>query len=293
MAKFKTYSISGDTLNSVLDQDALDTQLKADATLKNVYDGINRQQGSDNFNVHLIVERTTELDTAMDTVVAAHDGVALTVIDTVQLKEQDSETGGVMITPRYQPQGWLQQLFEIEFETSKKDSIHEKDIENNDIGWSSLKFYKLDAGNEVEIVDPTQAELDTDCIRTDFIWQPTVDYQILSGQVAQKISPASDFYVWGAGIDLDPAYGGPKAIFAEGGINLAYVDGKQAVGLKGKGAPFLYTDKVKSGVDAEGNPTFTAVPTGVGSNRMRFVCRHDAGFKHRLQPIFEIFRAPS
>ena len=123
MAKFKTYSISGDTLNSVLDQDALDTQLKADSTLKNVYDGINRQQGSDNFNVHLIVERTTELDTAMDTVVAAHDGVALTVIDTVQLKEQDSETGGVMITPRYQPQGWLQQLFEIEFETSKKESI--------------------------------------------------------------------------------------------------------------------------------------------------------------------------
>ena len=74
MAKFKTYTTSSDTLNAKLDEASLDDQMKANATLKDIFDGINRTQGSGSFDCHLVVERTTAIDTAMDAVVAAHDG---------------------------------------------------------------------------------------------------------------------------------------------------------------------------------------------------------------------------
>lgn len=208
----------------------------------------------------------------------------------LSLTEADSETGGLKFTPRYQKPGWLQQLFEVEFETATLNSIHEKDIANVDIGWSSLKFYKDVATVETEWTPADQADLTANCIRTDFLWMPTVDYQLLAGKIVPLTAVAQDVYVWGVGIDLDTPYGGPQVVFAEGGINMAYVDAKKPVGLDGKGAPFLYYDKVKTGEDAEGNPIFTALPAGVGSNRMRFIVRHPVGLGYRMQVIFEIFR---
>ena len=288
-----TYSIINDTLNAKVVPDKLQDEINASDSIDNTLSSVGTVSSD------IIIKFATALDaaeqTALNAIVAAHDGEPVEEngkAQLVKLKEQDKETGGVMFTPRYQPQGWLQQLFEIEFETSTKDSIHEKDPANNDIGWSSLKFYKDVSGVETEMTNPTQTDLDNDCIRTDFLWMPVVDYQILSGQVAQISTPASDFYVWGVGIDLDAVYGGPQIVFAEGGINMAFVGTHQAVGLKGKGAPFLYYSKVKTGVDADGNPVYQNLPPGVGSNRMRFICRHPVGFKHRLQPIFEIFRSP-
>ena len=205
----------------------------------------------------------------------------------VSLTEQDPETGGVQFTPRYSPLGWKQQLFELEFKTSTIDSIHEKDINNNDIGWASLKFYKIDNGSEVEIINPTQAELLTSCIRTDMLWMPNIDYMILSGQISQQSMPLSDLFVWGVGVDLDAALGGPQFAFAEGGINMDYVGERTAVGLKGVAGTILHYDKVWNPVTGD----YVQLPAGgMGSNRIRFIVRHGAGMQHRLQPIFEIFR---
>lgn len=89
MAKFKTYSIASDTLNGLLNTAALDSQLKADPTIGSIFDGINRTQGSDSFTCHLLLERTTEIDTAMDAIVAAHDGAKLT--DPVQKVEVEGQ----------------------------------------------------------------------------------------------------------------------------------------------------------------------------------------------------------
>lgn len=286
-----TYSVANDTLNGTVAPAELVNEIGSSSIIT-ALEGSPSALG-DVLDIWFKDALSAGDKTTLDSVVAAHDGTMepgdLTV---VKLQEHDVETGGVMMTPRYQPQGWLQQLFEIEFETSKLNSIHEKDIDNADIGWSSLKFYKLVSDVETEWTPTDQADLDSNCVRTDFIWEPDVDYQILSGQMAQIVTPSEDFYVWGVGIDLDALYGGPQVVFAEGGINMAYVGAHTAVGLDGKGAPFLYTDKVKSGVDADGNPTYTVLGTGKGTNRMRFICRHSAGFKHRLQPIFEIFRGP-
>lgn len=192
----------------------------------------------------------------------------------------DAATGGLKSSPKYSPDGWLQQIFEAEFETSKLNSIHEKDWENNDIGWASLKFFDS-AGNELT----DQATIDTDCVTTYFDWMPNIDYMIKSGFVAQLSDPNDDLYVWVLGPVLDDIYGGVMNVFAEGGINMNFVDTKTYVGLDGVSGSILYKDKI---VDSQG--TETNLPVGSGTNRLRFVVRHSAGKKHRLQAIFNIFK---
>ena len=177
----------------------------------------------------------------------------------------DTETSGISFTPKYAPTGWKQQIFELEFETSKLNSIHEKDENNNDIGWSSLKFY--DSSN-VELT--TQAAIDTSCVKTVHDWSPTIDFMIKGGFLAQISSPSSDVYVWTIAVpDLAPV------VFAQGGINLAYLDAKSRTGLDGVAGSILkYNDPVP------------------GTNVIRTVVRHPAGFKHRIQCIFDMFREP-
>jgi len=197
------------------------------------------------------------------------------ISDVIQLKEQDPDTGGVQFTPRYAPEGWKQQIFELEFETSI-GNIHEKDYLDNDIGWSTCKFYKDDGqGGEIECVD--QADRDINCTRTDLEWMPDMDYMIKGGWVAQMSTPSVEIYVWAQAAVLPDIYGGPQATFAEGGINLRYMDSKQRNGLDGVAGTILYYNHPQLG-------------PGVGTNKIRYVVRHPAGHRHRLQCIFDLFR---
>jgi len=188
----------------------------------------------------------------------------------------DSDTGGTLLTPKFSPDGWHQQYFETEFETSNssENSIHEKDWLNNNLGFSSLKFYKVVDNEEVECEN--QEDIDNNCIRTDLLWMPPFDYAIKSGYVSQKNVPSDNVYVWVVAVDLDIEYGGPQVVFAEGGINLTYVDSKIKAGLDGVSATVLsYSHPI--------------LGEGIGTNRLRFIVRHPAGFKHRIQAVFEIF----
>jgi hypothetical protein len=202
------------------------------------------------------------------------DGIAYLLETQVKVTQEDPDTGGLRLTPKFAPEGWHQQYFETEFETSSMNSIHEKDWENEDLNYSTLKFYKVVNGAEVECTD--QNDIDANCIRTDLLWMPPFDYSIKSGWVAQKTTPASNVYVWALGADLDAQYGGPQAVFAQGGINLTYVDGKAKVGLDGVSGTIMHYNHPQLG-------------DGAGTNRIRFVVRHSAGMKHRLQAVMELF----
>jgi hypothetical protein len=221
-------------------------------------------------------------ETILNSVVASHTGEPLieNIIPVVSVKEADTSTGGLKLTPKFAPDGWQQQYFETEFETcnSGADSIHEKNWLNVDIGYSSLKFYKVVEEEEVECTD--QTDIDAHCIRTDLLWMPPCDYAILRGKIAQKVVPSENCYVWGLGADLDAAYGGPQSVFAEGGINLTYLDSRTQVGMEGVSATILYYVHPQLGA-------------GAGTNRIRFVVRHPVGFRHRLQIIFGLFREPA
>lgn len=202
----------------------------------------------------------------------------------LKVRDRSLDTGGYQYTPRFSPKGFHEQLFETEFKTSTYDSIHEKDANNQDIGWSYLKFYKDDGqGNEIECVDAADAL--ANAIRTDLLWMPNCDYMIKGGWLGQITSPASDVYFWAQGIVLDEAFGGAKSVFVQGGSNMAYVGPQKQLGLNGVSGTMLYYDKIYDSA----NDVFIELPPGVGTNRLNFMLRHPQGFTHRFQVIVDIF----
>lgn len=235
-----------------------------------------------NLDIYFKADLSGGEQTILSDLVTAHTGEVLPddFVQNVSVTEKDADTGGLLLTPKFAPPDWHQQYFETEFETcnSGSDSIHEKNWLNEDIGFSELKFYKVVSGEEVECSD--QTDIDANCIRTDLLWMPDHDYAIKSGYIAQKTVPSENVYVWALGADLDAAYGGPQACFADGGINLTYVDAKTKAGLDGVSASMMLYSHPSLG-------------DGAGTNRIRFVVRHSAGFKHRLQAVFEIFVEPT
>jgi hypothetical protein len=194
----------------------------------------------------------------------------------VSIRQQDKDTGGLATSPKWAPDGWHQQYFETEFETcnSGSDSIHEKSYLNVDLGYSSLKFFKLVEGVEVECTD--QTDIDANCTRTDLLWMPPFDFFVKSGYVSQKVVPAQNIYVWVLAVDLPDMFGGPQAIFANGGINMTFVNERTKSGLDGVAASLLSYSHPQLG-------------PGMGTNRFRFVTRHPIGFKHRIQVVLELF----
>ena len=202
------------------------------------------------------------------------------------MADHDIDNSALSVNIKMATDGMAQSLHEIEFETSiVGGAIHDKDINDDDHGWSSVKFYKDVAGTETEWTPANQADLDTNCIRTDFSWAPDVDYMIKGGHISQKVTPAQDVYVWAVGVDLDPGFGGPQNTFLDGGLNISYEAPLQLVGLEGVSGTMLYKDKIRMP-----DGSFTQLVEGVGTNRIRFIIRHPAGFNHKLQAVFNIFR---
>lgn len=195
-------------------------------------------------------------------------GLAQLFKNLVSVEQVDPDTGMVSISPKWAPAGWLQVYHEIEFKTSQIGSVHDKDKDNVDLGFTTLKFFDV---NDVELTD--QNVIDTDCVLTQIDFMPDHDYSIKSGQIAQIESPTSPLYVWAFA-----APGIANTIFCEGGINLEYVGPKTLVGLDGTAASRL-------------NYSHPQLGAGAGTNKIRFICRHNAGLKHRIQIIFEYFAA--
>jgi len=184
-------------------------------------------------------------------------------LSSVEVVNKDPDTNGIAFSPKWAPDGWHQCLHETEFETSKLGSIHEKDHNGDDLNWSTVKFYDL-AMNELT----TQGAIDTDCVWSVYDWMPTMDYAVKAGQVAQLETPADNVYFWAVGLpDVMPK------MFADGGINLRFVAPRDPIGLSGVAATVLPYNG------------------GMGTNKIRFKFYHPAGFKHRIQLIWEIFRA--
>jgi len=196
----------------------------------------------------------------------------------VEIAQSDEDTDGVKTTVRWAPIGWAQQCFETEFTTSLLDSIHEKNANNEDIGWSSLHFWKLVEGVETKWNPQDQADLDANCVRTDIEWMPDIDYMIKGGFIAQKNKTDENVYFWTQGVVLPEQFGGAQFTFVEGGVNLFFVNDHSRVGVDGVSGTILYYDHPQLG-------------TGMGTNKMRTIVRHPLGHKHRLQMVFEIFRA--
>lgn len=227
------------------------------------------------------------------------------------ITEFDPETGAPIVTQKNLPAGWVKQKFETEYMIGKIHdpsarswesgwAIHERNWKNQEIGFTSMKYYEEvqngDDFEDVEIAgaDLNQSYLDLNCTRTDVFWMPNMDYMVFGGEIRQRALPVDasqnlvDLYCWTIAPSMlpniiFPGHEGPIHTYAEGGVNLAYVDPRKSDGLKSETGSMLYYQKLG------GN----ALPApGLGSNRFHFLFRHPAGFKHRIQSIFWIGRPP-
>jgi hypothetical protein len=264
MATDFVYSVADDTLNGVVDVDALIVQI-GNAAITVAIDDVLR--AADVLTVKFKTDISAGEETTLDGVIAAHDGVGLEPEpQTVHLDQEDPDTGGAAVSPKWAPDGWHQVYHEVEFQTAKLNSIHDKKFDDTDHGYSTIKFYDA---SDVELT--TQGSIDTDCVKTVYDFMPTHDYAIKSGQLAQITSPASAVYVWALA-----APGLADTVFSTGGINLEFVGPKTLVGLDGVAATILEYSHPQLG-------------DGAGTNKIRFIARHNAGFQHRIQVIFEYF----
>lgn len=204
----------------------------------------------------------------------------------ISLAQQNPETLAIESTPRFSRPGMLQRIHESEWETCiVGGNIHDRDHNNNDTGWSSVEFFEMIDNVETLMVNPTQNDLDTKCIRTDFHWEPDVDFMILSGELRQKTVPTENVYFWGLFANVKFPHPKLPIEILGGGMNLAFNEPLKPFGMVGVSASSLYAEQLDPG---DGDLVY--VGPNMGCNRISFKFRHPAGFKHRINAVFGIFR---
>ena len=209
----------------------------------------------------------------------------------VRLDPVDPKTHGVKFTTKVAPDGWVQRIHEIDFTTATLNSFHDKDYNNVDFGWTTMKFYEGPAGSETEITggNLNQTYLDANCTRTDLQFMPDKDYMLLGAGVAQLAETTESVYLWGLIFDMDSPYdiSIPPVELVEGGINLKYLRDKDRFIMSGRAPATLYYD----GITDPATGLKVPLPAGVGSNRIRYMIRHPITFKEGYQSIIEYFSA--
>lgn len=206
-----------------------------------------------------------------------------------RLDPLDPKTQGLKFSPKVAPDGWVQRIHEIEFKTSTLNSYHDRDYNNVDFGWTKMKFYEGPAGSESEItgVNLNQEYLNIHCTRTDVHFMPDKDFMLLGAGVAQLEETAENVYLWGLIMDLDAPYNVniPPFELVEGGINMKYLKAKDHFLVEGRAPATLYYDGITNPMTGGK----IALPPGVGSNKVRYMLRHPAGYKGEYQAIVEYY----
>jgi hypothetical protein len=183
-----------------------------------------------------------------------------------KLNPKDSD-GSTLTRSKIAPTGWTYQLHSMEFESCVKNSIYSKDVSNADTNFGTIKFY--DAG-DVELTEQADIEnASTGAVKTVIDWMPTYDYEVIGGVFKQLVLPASDIRMWVIGV---PDISDKDFVF---GVNLKFVSVNDGIKADGRAPKRLNYNS----------------PPGYDTNKMRVVLRHDAGFKHKMAMIFEIFKA--
>jgi hypothetical protein len=169
--------------------------------------------------------------------------------------------------------GWHYQPHWVEWQTAKIGSLYNKKINlstfaEESLGFSTIKFYN--AGG-TEVTDPAD---EGTIVTTVVDFMPTHDYEIFGAKIFQNQKSASDLRLWVVAAPDIPAIYGGQIVFGQGGINLK---------LLGDG----------NGADTDGKTSkLVSYNSGIGSNKFRFICKHNAGLQHQMSIMLEFFKAP-
>lgn len=187
--------------------------------------------------------------------------------------DQDS-SGRAIIRVASTIKGWHYQAHSVQFELNKLNSIYNKDDEQNDLGFASIKVYKSN-GDECT----TQLDADNNGCKTIVTWAPNYDFEIISGNVRQASKETIDSYIH---VIARVATGLPspnnwlKVPFTQGGINMKYIGADEILKTDGRSSKLI---------------------RGSNGDHFQIIANYDSGIlvsnKHEMSIIFEIYKDPT
>lgn len=188
-------------------------------------------------------------------------------VQEVQLQNLDPDTGAPAFSTRKVPAGWFPMLREMEFETGKIGSVHDKSpprpgIPSADLGAYTLQFFRADM---TEITSGVQADIDAECAVTIVMFDPAEDWGIRAASIRQITVPAGDLFAW---TDVC-VFVAPSVLFplpySQGGLNLFFQDTRQDVGV--------------------GDENYSFFKPG---EKLQWTFEHGVGVKHKVRILTEL-----
>ena len=172
--------------------------------------------------------------------------------------------------------GWVYLAHFFELETSKDGGLFCEDYTGTSCPSLSIKFYKAD---DSEITGAgayasKQAHLDAECIRTEVLFKPSFDYELISGTIRLDSVSTEDCRLWVTGGVLELGAAGTKE-FARG-MNLKFLGADEVIETDGRASKYM-------------KKTITGLP--YQSNQLKFIIKHSAGYNFKIMPTIEYFRA--
>lgn len=196
-------------------------------------------------------------------------------LSNVSITNTDTDSNGRFIVRTAATiKGWHYQAHSIQFEVNKLDSIYNKDVDGNDLGFAEIKIYD-DNGDECI----TQASADTDGVKTIVTWKPSYDFEVISGNIRQVVKETVDSYIY-VRAKIATGYPSPNDYFPvnfiEGGINLNYIGSDEPLKTDGRASKLL---------------------KGSNGDHFEIIVNHDANLvnnenRHKMSVVFETYKDP-
>lgn len=192
--------------------------------------------------------------------------LAINYLKGIQNFPKDSD-GSPLYRAKITTSGWSYQMHNVEFKTAQLDSIYSKKQDGTDFGFTTIKCYDAN-DNQLS----SQDDCDSLATKTVIDWEPTHDYEVIGGNFKQSVVPTSNVRIWVIGVpDIPANYGGSKLFVT--GVNLKYLGLEEGVKVDGRAPKYL---------------TYNAT---YHTSKLRFILKHDTGYKHDVQVMLEIFKA--
>lgn len=223
---------------------------------------------------------TEDEKAALDALVTAHSGVPLVIpaiVATVRLDTTLDSDSSIVMRPKVTTAGWTMQdhYFEFGLGVLASTSLYSKKANGTNIGFVTYRHFELVSSVETLITGANaldQAYLTANAIRTDIIWEPTHDIDVISGEIRFETPITSDIRVWVVVVpDVPAIYGGSKELLT-GGRNLRFVREKIPFFLEGRAVKHL---------------TYSAT---YHTNKFQVVFRHGAGVTATFGMVIGIYR---
>lgn len=177
------------------------------------------------------------------------------------------QSGRPILRAAAAPEGWHFQVNSMEISTATLNGYYNKKLENDyitetDLGFVTHSLY--DSNNQ--LIDSQLNELSA--VKTQIDFMPNHDLELIGAMLFQSSVPASDCRFWVIGLP-----GITNTSFGQGGINLKNVGLGESINVDGRAAKYL--------------PYNFPFP---GTNKIRIIIKHPAGFKHTIQIVWELFK---